>query len=146
MKIPNTILWLRSFRRRFDNRGSEGFSLIEMATIIPVIAITGGFIAMLIAQGIQSTSESAAITSAGAAVSSRATELEAAVNCYQLREMQKTKKTYKQPQGRKDIEVNQAFSGGTCAAGTNVKMTIAGREVGNSRVLYRENIQIFISE
>lgn len=137
--------WLHNFKERFKNRGSDGFSLIEMVTIIPVVAITSGFIVMLIVSGIKVSAESAAITSAGIAVSSRATELKTAYNCYNLEQMRNEQKTYKQPEGRKDIYVNQAIVG-TCSAGTNVKVTIAGREVGTTRVLYREDIQIFISE
>ena len=139
--------WLRRLKDKFKNRGSEGFSLIEMVTIIPVVAITGGFIIILIAQGIQSSAESAAISSAGMAVSARATELRSSYNCYDLNQKAKENnyiKIYKQPAGRKDIAVKTNVS--NCSAGSNAEVSIAGRENGNNRILYSETIEIFISE
>lgn len=147
MITEHRIQWLRRLKDKLKNRGSDGFSLIEMVTIIPVIAITGGFIIVLIAQGIQSSAESAAISSAGMAVSARATELRSSYNCYDLNQKAKENnytKIYKQPAGRKDIAVKTSVS--NCSAGSNAKVSITGRENGNTRILYSEIIEIYISE
>lgn len=138
--------WLRNLQKKFANRGTDGFSLIEMVTIIPVVALTSGFIVLLIAQGITISAESNAISNAGVAVNSRVNEINSAVNCYDLNQKAAGEKIYEQSTGKKSLVTTTNFNKASCVSGSNVQIKVSSHLEGNDRVLYTEDIQVFISE
>lgn len=65
-------------------KNEKGFSIIEMVIAVPLIALSGGFIAMIIGQSVTVASSNQAINSAGVEIQNTMDKVRAAQNCYEL--------------------------------------------------------------
>lgn len=145
--------WFRNFRERFANRGADGFSLIEMVTIIPIVALTSGFIVVLISQGITASAESNAISNASVAVNAHVNEISSAINCYDLDQKATGEKIHEQPNKDNNIVTTTDFSKSKCVPGSAINIKVSAKnlkmkdpETKVPYILYSEDIQVFISE
>ena len=146
--------WFRNFRERFANRGADGFSLIEMVTIIPVVALSSGIIIILISQAITASAESNAISNASIAVYAHVNEINSAINCYDLNQKVGGEKIHEQPNKNNNIVTTAKFiESKKCVPGSpvNIKVSAINLKMKDPEtkvpyVLYSEDIQVFISE